>query len=301
MNFKDKFIVLMCVVIFGINFVAVKIGVSEFSPQLMNGLRFFLASMLLLPFCEFPSKEDFKQILKLSLVLGIGDFFLFLIAMKHLDASVASVLVQSCVPFAILLAWFIYKEPFGIYRWTGIFISLIGVFVLAEEPSMKVSWPFLMMLATGLAIAYSNFIVKKITKTDRVSINGWCCLFMGILLMSLSLALEENHLYQIGAATWRGWIGVIYPAVFSSCTAFTFWYLLVSRNDISKVAPYSLLVPVSGFFAGVFLLDEVVTPHKAVGCLLVVGGVAIIEIRQYLKKEVAKRIPEVVREEYNLR
>ncbi len=58
-------------------------------------------------------------------------------------------------------------------------------------------------------------------------------------------------------------------------TGFTMWAHLLHRYEPSKVAPFTLLVPVTGFGGAVLLLGETLPGWKLVASALVLAGLAL--------------------------
>jgi O-acetylserine/cysteine efflux transporter len=91
-------------------------------------------------------------------------------------------------------------------------------------------------------------------------------------------------------AGWRGWGAVIYSAVMSSILAYGLWNTLLRRHSVARLIPLSLLTPVVVVLLGVLMLDESMALNKLIGGALVVGGIAIINVRR-LKRAPVRGAP----------
>ena len=69
---------------------------------------------------------------------------------------------------------------------------------------------------------------------------------------------------------------------------------LLRHYEVSVVSPYMLLVPVFGVMGGVFVMDETLTSRMIIGGLLTLGGVAIITLRNYVRKVKLQANTEIV-------
>jgi O-acetylserine/cysteine efflux transporter len=282
---KDKLIAILCVVFWGGTHVALKYGLDGFSPFLLNFVRFTLVFLAFLPFCDRLDKNNFSGILKYAVVQGIFFFAFLTVALKNIDASISIVVLQIDIPFALLLSAMLFNEKVGVYRWSGMMLSFVGVILLAGKMSKPELIPLLMVVVVAMAGAYTTIIVKTMQNVRKITIMGWSSLFIALMMLGLSLKFENNQIEQIATASWQAWAGLLFVTFISSCGAFTLWYVLISRNELSKVLPFGLLVPVTGFLSGVLILGESVTPNKLIGSIVVVGGVALIEMREYFKKK----------------
>lgn len=296
MSVKDKLLAILCVVVWGGSHVALKYGLHDFSPFLLSCVRFFLVFLVFIPFCDRLEKKNFVGILKYALVQGIFFFAFLAVALKNIDASISIVVLQMDVPFTLLLSAMLFREKVGVYMWLGMALSFVGVVLLAGQMSKPELIPLLMIVIVSMAGAYTTIIIKTMQDVSKITIMGWSSLFIALIMLVLSLKFENNQIEQLTTAGWQAWAGLTFSAFVSSCAAFTLWYVLISRNELSKVVPLGLLIPVTGFMFGVFILGESVTTNKVIGSIIVVGGVAIIEMRQYLKNKNANRQVKVLKE-----
>jgi O-acetylserine/cysteine efflux transporter len=53
------------------------------------------------------------------------------------------------------------------------------------------------------------------------------------------------------------------------------WSWLLGRHPASVVAPFTLLVPITGLLSGYLVLHEVITPIEIAGGLLVIAGLGV--------------------------
>src|SRR3984893_9172565 len=69
-----SFIQITCAVLvpllWGYQFVAIKVGVVEFPPLFFLGLRFLAIALLLIPFVKRPTRQEFSPIAVISVFLG---------------------------------------------------------------------------------------------------------------------------------------------------------------------------------------------------------------------------------------
>jgi O-acetylserine/cysteine efflux transporter len=73
-------------------------------------------------------------------------------------------------------------------------------------------------------------------------------------------------------------IGLVYTAVLGTVVGTGIWTGLMKRNPSSRVAPFSMLVPVVGFTTAWLVLGEVPRPGDLVGGAIVIAGVFIATV-----------------------
>ena len=53
------------------------------------------------------------------------------------------------------------------------------------------------------------------------------------------------------------------------------WSWLLGRHPASTVAPFTLLVPITGLLSGYLVLGETITPIEVGGAVLVIAGLVV--------------------------
>lgn len=275
---KDVVAVLVVVVLWGINFVAVKAGVEAMPPLFGTALRFAIVAAVLCPFYR-PRLYHLADIFKVAILLGVCHFGLVFLGIKRVDAATASIVMQLNVPFGVLVGAVFLKERFGWARAFGIALAFVGVAVLAGEPQRPDPLGILLLVGASVAWASSNVLIKVVHLPDPLVLNGWMALCSVPFLLGLSWLFEDGQMAAVRTAGWAGWGGIVYTAVLSSIVAHTLWYWLLERHPINLLVPFNLLVPPIGVASGVLLLGDPFSWQKLAGGLVTIAGVAVIQLR----------------------
>lgn len=278
MTWIDSLCTLIVVLVWGFNFVVVKVGVSEIPPLLLTALRFAVVAAVVVPFTRRP-RGKLWRIALMALLLGAGHFGLLFIALQKMDAASASIAVQLTVPFSAVVAAIFYGEKLTRRGILGMALAYAGVALLAGEPRHPDPVALLLVVACSIAWALANVVIKNIGAINPLTLTGWMALMGLPQLLALSLLFEDNQLASLGNAGWRGWGAVAYTAGAASLIGYSLWCRLIARHPVNKIVPYTLLNPVVGIAAGVLLLGEPLGWHKLVGGALTLLGVAVIQIR----------------------
>ena len=80
------------------------------------------------------------------------------------------------------------------------------------------------------------------------------------------------------AAQWT----VLYLGLIMTCLGYFFWNTLIRQNDVGKVAPFLLLLPVFSVVGGHFFLGETITIEKFYGGTTILLGIGIIVLNPNL-------------------
>lgn len=292
MPLKDWLLAICVVTLWGLNFIAVKVAVQTIPPFLLTALRFALVAAVLAPLFR-PARHQWKGIIGIALVLGVGHFGLMFVGVAGMDAASAAIITQLGVPFSALVAWVAFGEKLGLGRSIGLILAFSGVALLAGEPSLPSLVPVLILVAAMVAWAISNVQVKRLGDINPLALNGWMAVFAAPMLLVLSLTLESGHA-QLPArllADWKPLAGLAYTVIASSLVAYTLWYGLLARHPMNRVVPVTLLGPVVAVAGGVLVLGETLTWQKLVGGAITILGVAVVQFLGGVKQPAAEPEP----------
>jgi O-acetylserine/cysteine efflux transporter len=123
--------------LWGYQFVAIKVGVMEFPPLFFLALRFLAIALLLIPFVKRPTRREFGPVAAISVFLGGLNFGLFYVGLGLGSGSVSAVAYQLAPPFTVLLAWPLLAERPSLTTSAGVVLAFVGVVVLAAGPGLS--------------------------------------------------------------------------------------------------------------------------------------------------------------------
>jgi O-acetylserine/cysteine efflux transporter len=266
--------------LWGYQFVVIKVGVVEIPPLFFLGLRFLAIAPLLIPFVKKPTRRDLGPIAAISVFMGGLNFGLFYVGIGRGPGSMAAVAYQLATPFTILLAWPLLGERPSLRTSFGVLLAFVGVVVLFAGPGLSVNvLPILLIVAAAFAFAAGNVLTKRYGPFDPLMLIGWTSLFTVPQVMLASLVLERGQLASLATADARGWLALVYTILIGGIVGFGLWFWLIARCSMSRVAPFGLLLPVFALISAVLFLGEPLTVTLIVGGLICIAGVAITQVR----------------------
>lgn len=274
------------VVIWGVNFVVVKIGVQEIPATALLALRYGLAGLLLAPFIKWPGWTVAKWCFLQGIFLGVLHHGTFFYTMTLMPAGLFAIIVNFNVVLVTLMGLFFFKEKVGPRTWLGILIGLIGIMILIGMPSEGTSlYGFFIALLSTFFVSFTYIMMKKIGSIHAPTYIALLSLPIAPILIGISLYVdgiewvktpEDINLLIIG--------GVIFYQVVLISLTHMIWQHLMVKEAMSKMVPLTLLIPIFAVIAAFFILDETLTVYTMIGGLLTILGVAIIMFRQIKKK-----------------
>ncbi|CAB5515086.1 putative amino-acid metabolite efflux pump [Achromobacter anxifer] len=285
---KDYLCALAVVVIWGTNFVAMKIGMRGLSPMLLGALRFALAAFPLILFVR-PPRLPWRWVAAYGLVQGLGQFGLLFTALKFgMPAGMASLVIQTQAFFTLLLAAPVLHERAQRHHWVGLCVAALGLAVIAgargEGPGQMTMLGFALTLGGAFMWAVSNMIVRLASRKspgyDPFAFIAWSSAapVLPFLLLAVLIDGWEPVVGMVAGMGWGEVSSVLYLAVLATLVAYTLWTQLLTRHPAAKIAPFSLLVPVVGLWAASMAFGESLEPLQWLGVACVLSGLVFNQL-----------------------
>lgn len=275
MSLRHFLLALGVVTVWGVNFVAIRWGVDEVPPLLLTALRFALAAVPAVFFIRRP-EVGLGILVAYGFAIGVLQFGLLFAAIKlGMPAGLSSLVMQLQAFFTIGLAIVFLGERPGLFQLLGAAVAFAGIGVIGLERLEGAALvPLLMTIAAALFWGIGNVITKKAGKVDMLSFVVWSSLVPPIPLFLASLVLEgPGALPQaLGDVTWLGGGSLLFISYASTLFGYGAWSVLLQRYPANLVAPFTLLVPITGIGGAALLLGETVTGIEVVGSVLVFAG-----------------------------
>lgn len=271
-------LVLLVVIVWGGNFIFVKLGLNEIPPLLLCAMRFFLASFPAILFIKPPS-APIKMVVIYGLVMfGLQFSLLFLGMYAGMPPGLASILTQVQVFLSILFAAIVLKEIPTSWQMIGGCISFCGIGVVALHLDHHATLAgFLLIIAGAATWGIGNLITKKISHVNMLSLIVWGSFVACFPLTLLSLLIEgpQKIMYTFNHLSWMGVLSVAYIVYASTWIGYGVWNYLICRYHVSVVVPFTLLVPIVAILSSVIFLHEPFQGWKLMAGLLVITGLCI--------------------------
>jgi drug/metabolite transporter (DMT)-like permease len=276
-----------CCALWGVNQVASKVALAEIPPLMQAGLRSLGAALLLAAWSRFRG---------LPLWAADGTLRGGLLAGSLFAAEFACIFVGLQYTAASRMVVFIYLSPF---------VVALGMPFIARHEKLR---PLQLL---GLAVAFAGVVwafAEGFTQPaagpkqwlgDALGLASavlWGFTTLSLRATRLSTALpEKTLLWQLGvsglalsAAAWAtgetlvAWPGAVslgslaFQTVVVTFASYLVWFWLVRHYPATRLASFTLLTPIFGLMAGVWLLGEPATPRLLLALAAVVVGIVLV-------------------------
>jgi len=280
---RDLVSALFVVLIWGTNFVAMKVGLRDLTPFQMGAARYIFAVLPLILFIR-PPKLPVKWIVAYGLCQGVGQFGLLFLSLKiGMSAALASVILQTQVFFTAFFGFALLHERASRALQAGLLLAAVGLvcfgmnYVQPGHAGGTTAGGFALCLAAAAMWAASNIVVRRAQQAtpqfDVVGFMVWCSLVPIVPFIGLSLAFDDPATrWSWTSAPLATWISAAYLGWMATILGYAMWTRLLKRHPVNRVAPFSLGVPVVGISAGMIALGDVITGWQWAGIALIVAS-----------------------------
>jgi drug/metabolite transporter (DMT)-like permease len=275
---------LLVVLIWGVNFSVTKGAFARFPPLAFTGVRFALASLLLVPLLQrLEGREPLPRpvVGRLVLLGVVGNTLYQLGFISGLDRTTASnsALILAAMPSIVaLLAVALGFEPLRPKVLGGVLVATVGVVlvVAARGAGFGESTMAGDLLTLGAVICWAGYtlglrVLPPGISPLRVTMVTTVAGTPGLVLAGLPEMLGMDW----SAVGWQGWTALGYATFLSLLVAYVIWNRSVQVVGPSRTVIYMCLTPLVAVITAAVFLGERPMPLQAVGAGLIIGGVLL--------------------------
>ena len=274
-----------------VNPIAIRHVSTDFNPLVGSFIRFFGATVVLLPF--WLKKKEMvraKDVIKF-IPFGLNGA-LFSFAILHTSVIMSNILYSFVPLWTAFLGYFILKEKLSKNHIWGLLLSILGIGVLLKgsietsdiltfgEPIGNILvmlgvffWGFWLMGARDLSKRYSALTILFFTFLVST--------ILTFVLVLGQLILAPFHILHI---TYQGTISLIAVILLSSIALYFLYQWLIKHTSafIASLIQYGSLL--FGAIGGVVVFHERLTVEIIIGAFLIMIGVFLATTYTQLKK-----------------
>jgi O-acetylserine/cysteine efflux transporter len=265
----DIGIAVLVAVIWGLAFVASRIALDEFSPELMTTLRFSIAAVP----CLFVRKPDvsWPLLIAISSTLFLGQFLAQAFAIAH----GVPVGLSSVIAFAAI----IFREIPTPMQGVGIGVATVGLLMICGTVGYDFSVAaFATIMICPISFAIGNLLLRQARGAPMFDLFAWLCLSAAVPLAALTLVTNgpEPTWHALTQMSLTGLVCMLALGGLSTSIAYWLWGRLLRDYPAAQVVPFALLVPFVGSGASSIVFGEKFGPLRLAGMVTVIGGIAIM-------------------------
>ncbi|WP_346940818.1 DMT family transporter [uncultured Clostridium sp.] len=288
---KANILLLLTAAIWGLAFVAQKVGAEHVGAFTFNGIRFALGSISLIPLILFLNRKkvknevnenndegSLKHTVKAGIIVGCALFIatsLQQMGVMETTAGKAGFITGLYMVIVPILGLFL-KQRVNKSTWIGIVIAIIGLYLLSINEDFSISKGDLLVLIGSIGWAVHILLIDKFTKRiDPLMLS--CVQFATCSILSLVMAIifEDINMAGISGAM----VPILYGGLLSVGVAYTLQVVAQKNAKPSHAAILLSMESVFGALGGAMFLGERIGTRGLVGCVLIFIAIIISQLK----------------------
>lgn len=266
---------LITTAIWGWTFVLVKEAMAEVGPFWFLALRFFLATLLALPFVR-RGKIRRKEAWILGIFLFLGYFFQTW-GLRYTTAQKSGLITGLSVVLVPLVARFL-GEKVTARMWFGVMLAAVGVAFLTlggKEPLGPTGFGDFLTVICAVSFAFYIVFLARYAKGQRAGplLPGQLGAVAGLSAVGAGIFREVT--WPLSSAVWQA---VLITGTLASTLAYYVLAWAESRATATETAVILAMEPVFAGFFGWALRAEALTFMQVLGGILVLAGIVVASI-----------------------
>ena len=259
---------------------------NELSPEIMMFLRFFIASLMFLPFViikygfSIPSRTMFYNYILLSIPL-VTFFWCMFESLRYTSILNTGSLYTLVPAITAVCAFIVNRELTGRWCVFGLILGTIGALWIVFRgdlnlfAGLELNYGDLVFLAGCLSLGLYNPLVKRFYMGEPIIVMTFWILFSGSALL---LFVSITNIAQVDWVSIESnvYFGIVYLSLFSTLITFLIINYSTVRIGATKVAAYGFLTPLfvisMSILVGIESFDMVTLP----GMLLIMVAMIFI-------------------------
>lgn len=288
---KPKIAVIVLIlanVIWGATSPIFKWSLEDTTPFTFGFIRFFFATLILLPFALHKLKVSFSALIKIAIISYLGLFLhiTYLLFGLELSASINAPIIGSSAPIFLIIGSMLFLREKPKKRVVfGTFVSLLGVIVIIIQPLIETGLDssilgnIFFLLSMICAVLYAILMKKFHLRYDLVTITFWLFAITALTYFPFFLWESQNTTDWMQQLTPQALGGILYGAVFTSIIAYMCYNFALRYMVANETGIFFYVDPIVAILVAIPLLEEKITTIFVIGSILVFLGIFIAEKR----------------------
>lgn len=294
-NWQFQLMMIAAIVVWALAFPFIKIGLEELSFINLTIMRFFIVCLVFIIILIFRSNKFSKLHKKDILPIFFLGFFGVMVyhfglnyGEQYISPGAASLIIATIPVMILILAFIFLKEKITIKKLFGILLSLSGVIIISawgtQNASIKIEYvsaALAVLLAAIMGACYTIAGKKLLQRYTALSLTVYAMLLGSLAFIPLlHPILNSSFFHQVSELSLTGWFAIIFLGVFSTVIGYVIWYVALDIKNASEISPYLYAIPIISTIVSYFLFDDKITMLFIFGGVLVITGLAIVNMKQ---------------------
>jgi drug/metabolite transporter (DMT)-like permease len=291
---RSNLMLLLTAIIWGLAFVAQRIGAAYVGPFTFNGIRFALGSLSLVPLILFlngksssresqgnlPDRGSLRVVVPAGLAAGLVLFAGASLQQVGLDyagttAGKAAFITGLYIVLVPILG-ILWKQYISPSAWLGAMVALVGLYFLSVRQGLAFSTGDLLELAGSFCWAGHILLIDHLTnqKVNVLKLACTQCAVCSVLSLATALVLETITPAGLREAA----IPILYGGILSVGVAYTLQIFGQKHAQPAQASIIMSLETVVAALGGAIILHESLGARGIAGCSLMLAGMLLSQL-----------------------
>jgi drug/metabolite transporter (DMT)-like permease len=285
--------VLLLSLFFGTSLVSSRFALREITSFTFIGLRMLISTCAFIVVFTFSKQYHWptsKRIWKHGFVLGIigtaVPMTAFITSLNYLSSGVSAIIGTTSPAITVLLASFLLKDEdltrrkiYGIVLALGgaLLLTLLGESGLNTDEAVNPLGYMLVFVAnisSSFGVIYARKYVRDLSAFEITSVRAFVAMLVTLPIAYLFIGIDLSALTRVGVTA------ILYSSLISSFAGFILSLYIINQFGVATSVMTNYMVPIVTAIGGVLLLDERVTVGMVGGMLIIIAGIAIINMKK---------------------
>lgn len=291
-SWKQEAALLSVVLIWGLNFIVMKLVLEVMHPHVMNMFRLLASGTVLVYIywlkegrsvrrCLAPLQTHFGALLRLGVVGWLLYQVAFIVGLDYTTAENAALIMASPPLWTALLSTAMGIERLSLAGWLGLLISLAGTLTVVLFGSDALTFESDLLLGNiimlGAAImwgSYTSLTKPLVTDLRPIAVTVLALLLVYPILVAIGIPYWDAVEWH--RVTWLHWAAIFLSGSLSTGVAIAVWNTAIQKLGASHTAAFNNLVPFVAVVAGFLILDDPLFLAQLIGGILIIAGLAVM-------------------------
>jgi drug/metabolite transporter (DMT)-like permease len=269
----------------GTTWIASKEGVRYMPALQLAGIRQLAGGLLYLIFFMskgrvWPRRKEWRTILVLSFLNFMLSNALSTWGVKYISAGLASIIGATFPLWMVVIGLITDKKAIPTKAILGFLFGFAGICVIFFEHLQDfLNREFLIGIFLSLAATWSWAFGTIYMKQEAKAFNPYFSLGLQMIISGIVILIicePTNMSIPIKNIPWQSWASIVYLVIFSSVITFVAYLYALQHLSAEQTSVYAYINPIVAVTLGSILFNEKLTLFIAIGGMITLFGVYII-------------------------
>ncbi len=265
--------------IWGVTFVVVQNALSSIGPYYFLGIRFLLAFLFLAAIYHRQLVQLNRDTLWAGCIIGVflfGGYAFQTVGLQYTTASNAGFITGlSVVLVPVFSALFTRQAP-GVFAAIGVVLAATGLGLLSLGRGLGFNYGDLLVFFCALCFALHIITVGRYARHLHPPL---------LALIQIGIVSLAGFLFGLATETWPEhlnrpvWVALLLTAIPATALAFLIQNNVQRFTSATHTAIIFTMEPVFAALSAYFLAGEILTSRQIIGCILILSGMLLAELK----------------------